>query len=95
MLQGAPLAIVLDVVTASIGIFMVGIATEGYFNAPINWISRLLIGAAGVCFVAPSMLLAAIGTILALIGFAPTLYPRFVVKRYGSALEKRTDFEKN
>jgi TRAP transporter 4TM/12TM fusion protein len=95
LLQGAPLAIVLDVVTASIGIFMVGIATEGYFNAPINWISRLLIGAAGVCFVAPSMLLAAIGTILALIGFAPTLYPRFVVKRYGSALEKRTDFEKN
>ena len=81
MLQGAWLDVAIATVTAIIGVYLVGVATEGYFNAPLGKVPRILIGLAGLCFVAPSILLAAVGTALAVLGFAPALYPRFALKR--------------
>jgi len=81
LLQGAWLDVAIATVTAIIGVYLVGVATEGYFNAPLGKVPRILIGLAGLCFVAPSILLAAVGTALAVLGFAPALYPRFALKR--------------
>jgi TRAP transporter 4TM/12TM fusion protein len=71
LLVGDPLDIVLGVVTAVIGVFFVGVGAEGYFNAPLPAWSRLLVLAAGLCFVAPSMLLALVGTVLLAVGLLP------------------------
>ncbi|MBI1203341.1 MAG: TRAP transporter fused permease subunit [Rhodopseudomonas sp.] len=81
LLQGAWFDVAMATGTAIIGVYLVGVATEGYLNAPISGTSRILIGLAGLCFVAPSMLLAAVGTALAVLGFAPTLYPRLMLRR--------------
>lgn len=76
LLVGASFDIVVAIVTAVLGVFLVGIATEGYFNAPLPAWSRLLIGAAGLCFVVPSIPLAIVGAVLAAAGLIPVRRPR-------------------
>jgi len=73
LLVGAPFDIAMSAATAAIGIYLVAVAAEGYFNAPLPAWSRLMVGAAGLCFVAPSMPLAAFGLLLAVAGFLPVL----------------------
>jgi TRAP transporter 4TM/12TM fusion protein len=76
LLVGSWSGIVFGVLTAVVGIYLVGVATEGYFNAPLSAFSRLMIGAGGLCFVAPSWRLAAAGAALTMAGFAPVMWGR-------------------
>jgi TRAP-type uncharacterized transport system fused permease subunit len=73
LLVGSPLSVAFAILTAVIGIYLVGVATEGYFNAPLSAVSRLAIGAGGLCFVAPSLSLAAAGLLCTVVGFAPVI----------------------
>ena len=73
LLVGTPIGIVFGVLTAVIGVFLVAVATEGYFDAPLSAVSRLMIGAGGLCFVAPSVSLAIAGIILTLGGMSPII----------------------
>ncbi len=73
LLVGSPLDVGFAILTAVIGIYLVGVATEGYFNSPLSAVSRLAIGAGGLCFVAPSLSLAAAGLLCTVIGFAPQI----------------------
>ena len=73
LLVGTPIGVVFGVLTAVIGVFLVALATEGYFNAPLSALSRLMIGAGGLCFVAPSVSLAVAGIILTLGGMSPII----------------------
>ena len=66
-----PLPLVLTVWAA--GLYLVGVATEGFFKAPLSVVSRLAIGAGGLCFVAPSLSLAAAGLLCTVVGFAPVI----------------------
>lgn len=68
LLVGDPFRIAVAIVTAVAGVFLVGVAIEGYFKAPLNMWSRLLVGAAGLCFVVPSITLAFVGAALAAAG---------------------------
>ncbi|MEX0753182.1 MAG: hypothetical protein WD073_09690 [Xanthobacteraceae bacterium] len=63
----------IGVVTAIIGVYLVAVAAEGYLDAPMPAWSRLAVGAAGLCFVAPSIPLAVLGALLAAIGYFPVL----------------------
>ena len=73
LLVGTPIGIVFGVLTAVIGVFLVAVATEGYFDASLSAVSRLMIGAGGLCFVAPSVSLAIAGIILTLGGMSPII----------------------
>lgn len=73
LLVGTPMGVAFGVLTAVIGVFLVAVATEGYFNTPLHPISRLMIGAGGLCFVAPSVSLAVAGAILTLGGMSPII----------------------
>ena len=73
LLVGTPIGIVFGVLTAVIGVFLVAVATEGYFDASMSAVSRLMIGAGGLCFVAPSVSLAIAGIILTLGGMSPII----------------------
>ncbi len=69
LIGGIP-RIAVAIVTAVIGIYLVGIAVEGYWNREVSVWSRLLLGAAGLCFVVPSLPLAACGAALAAAAYA-------------------------
>lgn len=81
LLVGSPTGIIVGVATAVIGVFLVAVATEGYFNAPLSALARVLIGAGGLCFVAPSMPLAISGAILAFAGVSPLIFRRLALWR--------------
>jgi TRAP transporter 4TM/12TM fusion protein len=80
LLVGAPLSVAFGVLTAVIGVFLVAVATEGYFNAPMHPLSRLMVGAGGLCFVAPSVSLAVAGIILTLGGLSPLILRHVAVR---------------
>lgn len=80
LLVGSPVGVAFGVVTAVIGVFLVAVATEGYFNAPLNYLSRLMVGAGGLCFVAPSISLAVAGVILTLCGMSPIILRRAALR---------------
>jgi TRAP transporter 4TM/12TM fusion protein len=73
LLVGTPVSVIFGVLTAVIGVFLVAVATEGYFDTPLKPISRLMVGAGGLCFVAPSVSLAVAGVILTLGGMSPII----------------------
>lgn len=73
LLVGSPIGIAFGVVTAVFGVFLVAVATEGYLDTPLSAVSRLMIGAGGLCFVAPSVSLAVAGVILTLGGMSPII----------------------
>ncbi len=81
LLIGTPMGIAFGVLTAVIGVFLVAVATEGYFNGPLNPISRLMVGAGGLCFVAPSVTLAVAGVILTVGGMSPIILRRAALRK--------------
>ncbi|MGQ9369113.1 TRAP transporter permease [Azospirillum sp. ST 5-10] len=70
LLIGSPVAIVVAIVTAVVGVVFVGIAVEGYLDRPLPAWSRLLTGVGGVCLVIPSMWLALLGLALGIAGLS-------------------------
>ena len=70
LLIGSPPMIVLAITTAILGIFLVGVAIEGYFNRAMPAWARLLAGAGGLCLVVPSVWLTLIGLVLGALGLA-------------------------
>lgn len=80
LLVGSPGEIAFVVLTAVVGVYLVGIATEGYLAAPMSAASRLAVGAAGVCFIAPSLWLAVAGVVLAAVGLGPAMLQRCTLK---------------
>jgi TRAP transporter 4TM/12TM fusion protein len=64
LLVGSPTGILFGVVTAAFGIYLVGVAVEGYFDRPLHGFARILLGMSGLCFVAPSFWLFVAGAIL-------------------------------
>ncbi len=80
LLVGTTAGIAFGVVTAVIGVYLVGVGTEGYFTAPLGVPARVMVGAAGLCFVAPSLPLAAAGVVLAAAGLAPAIFRRFALR---------------
>jgi TRAP transporter 4TM/12TM fusion protein len=73
LLVGSPLMIVFAVLTAVVGIYLVAVAIEGYLNTRLSALSRMMLGAAGLCFVAPSPYLAVAGVVLTLAGLIPVV----------------------
>ena len=53
LMKGEPLAILLDFVTALVGIWFVSAAMMGYSISRLSQIQRLLYGAAGLCLIIP------------------------------------------
>jgi TRAP-type uncharacterized transport system fused permease subunit len=76
LLIGTPVGIAIGIITAVVGVYLVGVATEGYLHEPLSGFSRIIIGAAGLCFVAPTIWLAALGAALLAVGVAPLIWRR-------------------
>ncbi len=55
LLIGEPVNIAIAVVTAAAGVIALSAAVEGYFRGPLPWWIRLLVAAAGLCLIFPSL----------------------------------------
>ena len=75
LLIGSPFAIVVAVVTAVLGVYLVGVAAEGFLNRPMPAWARLVTGIGGVCLVMPSIPLALVGLALGVVGVATAYRP--------------------
>lgn len=64
LLQGAPLEIIVGVVSAAIGVCFIDMCIVGHLRAPVNWMLRLVMLAGGVMMVIPSYLWSAIGLVV-------------------------------
>lgn len=81
LLIGSTLDILIAIPTAVLGVFLVGVAAEGYFRRPMPAWSRLLTGVGGICMVIPSIPLAVVGIVLGLIGLVPFYRPEESAER--------------
>jgi TRAP transporter 4TM/12TM fusion protein len=75
LLIGSAFRVVVAIVTAVIGVFLVGVAVEGYFNRPMPAWARLLAAAGGLCLIVPSLSLVLAGLVLGGLGLAPAWRP--------------------
>lgn len=73
LLVGSPAQIVFGVATAAAGVFLVGVAVEGYFHTMLRVPARIMIGLGGVCLIAPSLWLALAGLASLTAGVASVL----------------------
>ena len=80
LLLGSPLHIVLALASASIGIVMLAVSMEGYWQAPLSWWARILVAAAALCFIVPSHLTALAGVAIAAAGLGITRVVRKIRK---------------
>ncbi len=81
LLVGSTIDVSIAIVTAIIGVYLVAVAAEGYFQAPLSAWSRVAIGTAGLCFVAPSITLSALGALLLVLGFLPSIRGKLFAAR--------------
>lgn len=68
LMQGAPVDIVLAVITSIIGVTALAAATEGYMLKETNWLQRLLLGAGAILLITPGWTTDLIGAVLLAIG---------------------------
>jgi TRAP-type uncharacterized transport system fused permease subunit len=50
-----PLSLTLSVITAIIGVFLLGIGTIGFYKAPVNWLLRILAIAGALGLMIPGL----------------------------------------
>ncbi len=67
LLMGSPLNVAIAVITAIIGVAMIGMAVAGYLKKDLSTVGRILLLAAGVCMTIPSYLASGIGVLVAVI----------------------------
>lgn len=60
-LQGAPLDIIVGVITAFLGVIMINLCIVGYYNRKIQIVPRLMLMVGGIMFLVPSIPLAVAG----------------------------------
>ncbi|HVL73355.1 MAG TPA: TRAP transporter fused permease subunit [Beijerinckiaceae bacterium] len=75
LLIGSAFRVVVAIATALLGVFLVGVAVEGYFNRPMPAWARLLAALGGLCLIVPSLSLVLAGLVLGAAGLAPAWRP--------------------
>lgn len=83
LFDGEVLDILVAVVTAIAGVVMLSIAGEGYLKGPLSWWQRILLGCAGLGYLAPSMISLFLGTALVAVTTIPRFLPAFRPGRAG------------
>lgn len=76
LMIGEPFEIAIHLATAAFGFFLLGIAAEGYYNAPLCWWRRLGVLASGLLFVIPNMLGIVVGGAVLAVVYIPEIIGR-------------------
>jgi TRAP transporter 4TM/12TM fusion protein len=93
ILEGSPLGIATDLVSAVIGVWALAISTEGYVFRVFPWWQRIIPFAASILLIKPGIITDAIGLVL----FGPFLYYQYALakkeKRMVQVLEQASSSE--
>lgn len=64
LLIGEPLDIMVDAVTAILGVFSLALCSEGYFKRALNMLERIVAGIAAICLIVPDWIISLTGLAL-------------------------------